>query len=148
LDIATLAALAGNTLVTAAVTDAWEEVRRKVVRIFGRGRADPKTEHRLNDTWRQLDAARSTGELERIQADLAREWTVRLKDLLTDQPEAEAELAALIEETRPGTAVAADHSLVAGRDVNVRADRGGVAGGVIDGGVTLPGPSGPGPVSG
>ena len=150
MDIAALAALAGNTLVAAAVTDAWEDVRHKVARLFGRGQADPKIEHRLSDTRRQLDAARSTDELERVQVDLAREWAVRLKDLMADHPDAEAELAALIEETKPAIAAAADHSVVTGRDVHVKADRGSMAGVVIDinGDVTLPGPSGPGLVSG
>ena len=60
MDVATLAALAGNTLVTAAVTDTWEDVRHKVARLFGRGKSDPKIEQKLNDTWRQIDAARPT----------------------------------------------------------------------------------------
>jgi hypothetical protein len=41
-DIAVLAALAGNAVVTAAVTDAWEDVRLKIASIFGRGRTDPQ----------------------------------------------------------------------------------------------------------
>jgi hypothetical protein len=34
-----------------------------------------------------------------------------------------------------------------GRDVNIRADRGGVAAGVIQGNVALPGPTRPGPAA-
>jgi hypothetical protein len=148
MEVAALAALAGNTLVTAAVTDAWEDVRHKVARLFGRGKSDPKIEQKLDDTRRQLDAARPTGELERVQADLARDWAVRLKDLLADYPDAETELAALVEEIKPAIAAAADHSVAAGRDVNVSADHGSVAGGVIDGDVTMQGPSSPGPAGG
>jgi len=37
MDVAALAALAGSTLVSAAVAYAWEEARRKVARLFGRG---------------------------------------------------------------------------------------------------------------
>ena len=148
MDVATLAALAGSTLVTAAVTDTWEDVRYKVARPFGRGKADPKIEQKLNDTWRQLDAARPMGELEQVQADLARDWTVRLKDLLADYPDAEAELTALVEEIKPAIGAAADHSVAAARDVNVSADHGGVAGGVIDGDVTITDPIGRGSVSG
>ena len=36
-----LAALAGNTVVTAAVTDAWESTRKGFARLLGRG--DPVT---------------------------------------------------------------------------------------------------------
>jgi hypothetical protein len=148
MDVATLAALAGNTLVTAAVTDAWEDVRHKVARLFGRGKADPKIERKLDDTWRQLDAAQPTGELEQVQADLARDWTVRLKDLLADYPDAEAELTALVEEIKPAIGAAADHSVAAGRDLNVSADHGSVAGGVIEGNVTITDPIGTGSASG
>lgn len=148
MDVSTLTALAGNTLVTAAVTDAWEDVRHKVARLFGRGEADPKIEQKLNDTWRQLDAAKPTGELERVQADLARDWTVRLKDLLADYPDAEAELNALVEDIRPTIGAATDHSLTAGRDMKISADRGSVAGGVIDGDVTVTDPTGRGSANG
>jgi len=148
MDIAALMALASNTLVAAAVTDAWEDVRHKFARLFGRGEADPKIEQKLSETWRQLYAARPTGELERVQADLARDWVVRLKDLLADHPDAEAELAALVGEIKPAVAAAADHSVTAGRDLKVKADRGSVAAAVIHGDVTMPDPSAPGPESG
>jgi hypothetical protein len=42
---------------------------------------------------------------------------------------------------------AADHSVAAGRDVKIAADRGGTAAGVIRGNVTPPNPPPPGPVS-
>ena len=115
LDIATLVAQAGNALVTAAVTDAWEGVRHKIACLFGHGEADPTMERRLDDSWRQLSAARSTGELGQVQEDLARDWSVRLKDLLADCPDAEAELVALVEDIRPAVAAATDHSVASAR---------------------------------
>ena len=61
---------------------------------------------------------------------MAAQWATRLVDLLEDDPHVEAELQALVEEVRallPVDAVSAeDHSVAAGRDVNVKADRGGV----------------------
>jgi hypothetical protein len=51
-----LAALAGNTLVAAAVTDAWESARHKTARLFGRGQQDPATERRFNATRERLTA--------------------------------------------------------------------------------------------
>jgi hypothetical protein len=82
-----------------------------------------------------------------VQADLARDWAVRLKDLLADYPDAEAELAALVEDIKPAIGAAGDHSVAAARDVNVSADRGSVAGGVIAGDVRMPDPFGPDPAS-
>jgi len=145
-----LAALAGNTVVAAATTDAWEAVRQKFARLLGRG--DEKKEQladtRLAETRQQLAGA-SGQELERALAELGRLWQVRLADLLEEDPGAEADLRALVEEVRAllpaGPVSAADHAVAAGRDVNIRADRGGVAAGVIHGNVAPPGPTRPGP---
>jgi len=150
MDVSSLVALAGNTLVAAAVTDAWETARHRFARLFGRGKPDPATERRLEATRSQLAAA-APAELEQVRADLADQWELRLSDLLGEEPGAEAELQALVEELGAmlpaGAVSAAGHSVAAGRDVKVRADRGSVAAGVIHGDVALPGPMGPGPAS-
>jgi hypothetical protein len=148
MDFATLAAQAGDELITTAVTDGWEDVRLEVARLFGRGEIDRKIEQKLDATRRQLDAARSTGDLERVQADLARDWAVRLKDLLADYPDAEAGLTALVKQIKPTIGAAADHSVSGGRDVKISADRGSVSGGVIDGDVTITDPFGRGSANG
>jgi len=44
MDIDALAALAANTIVATAVTDAFEGLRAKVARVFGRDKADPGIE--------------------------------------------------------------------------------------------------------
>ena len=151
MDITSLTALAGNTLVAAAVTDAWETARHRFARLFCRGKPDPATERRLEATRSQLAAA-PPDSLEQVRADLAGRWALRLADLLDDDPGAEVELRELVEEIGallPGGAVSAvGHSVAAGRDVNIRADRGSIATGVIHGNVALPGPTGPGPASG
>jgi hypothetical protein len=150
MDVSSLAALAGNTLVAAAVTDAWETARERFARLFGRGEPDPATERRLEATRSQLAAAPPDG-LEQAQADLARRWALRLADVLEDDPGVEAELRALLDEIGAllpeSTVSAAGHSVAAGRDVSIRADRGSVAAGVIHGNVAPPGPTGPGPGS-
>ena len=88
-----LAALAGNTIVAAATTDAWEAARRKFARLLGRG--DPKkeqqAENRLEETRQQLEGV-SGPELGQAQADLAKVWQVRIADLLEEDPGVEAEL--------------------------------------------------------
>jgi hypothetical protein len=147
-----LAALAGNTVVTAAVTDAWESARKGLARLLGRG--DPgKTrlaEERLAETRDRLTQA--TGEdAEQTRAALEAQWVTRIRDLLEEDPGVEAELSALVQQIRAqlpaGTVSAADHAVAAGRDVNIRADRGGIAAGVIHGNVAPPGPTHPGPAT-
>jgi hypothetical protein len=150
MDVASLVALAGNTLVGAVITDGWETTRHKIARLFGRGQPDPATERRLDATRSQLIAA-SSADLEQARADLAAQWAVRLRDLLDDYPDAEADLRAVVAEIQallPSRSVSSsDHSVAAGRDVNLRADRGSVAAGVIQGIVAPPGPIRPGPAT-
>jgi len=144
MDIAALAALAGNALVAAAVTDAWEDVRHTVARIFGRGIRDRRIEEKLDATRAALMAGQGdTGPGGR--ADLAASWASRIAVLLEDVPEAAAEVEALVRALGGGVALASDHSVAAGRDVAVTASSGGVAAGVILGDVSA-GPTRPGPV--
>jgi hypothetical protein len=145
-----LIALAGNTVVAAATTDAWEAARRKFAQLLGRG--DPKKEQlaeaRLAETRQQL-AGISGQELEKARADLEQVWQLRMKDLLEEDPEVEAGLRSLVEEIRAqlpaGTVTAIDHAVAAGRDVNITASGGGIAAGVIHGDVAPPNPPHPGP---
>jgi hypothetical protein len=145
-----LAALAGNTVVVAATTDAWEAARGKFARLLGRGDPDKTkaAERRLEETHNQLTNAASE-DLERVRTALEAQWVTRLTDLLEDDPGVEAELRAMVEEIRDqlpaGTVAAADHAVAAGRDVNISASGGGVAAGVLHGDVALPGPTRPGP---
>jgi hypothetical protein len=105
MDIDALAALAANTVVAAAVTDAFEGLRAKVARVFGRDKPDPGIQRRLDATRRQLtDATRE--DVKSSQAAQARQWETRFADLLADHPEAAGELQVLLDEfraARPGT---------------------------------------------
>ena len=147
-----LAQIAGLTVVAAAVTDAWQTARRGTARLLGRG--DPTkeqlAEQRLEETREQLTGLEGA-ELEQVRAALAGQWATRLADLLEEDPGVEDELRALVEELQaelPSEAVSAtDHSVAAGRDVNVSADHGSVSAAVLQGNVTPPGPTGPGPVN-
>jgi GrpB-like predicted nucleotidyltransferase (UPF0157 family) len=148
-----LAALAGNTVVTAAVTDAWESARKGFARLLGRG--DPaKTklaEERLAETQDQLTQA-TGADMESARAALEAQWVTRMRDLLEENPGVEADLRTLVEEIQarlPDELVAAaDHSVAAGRDVNITASGGGTAAGVIHGNVVPPNPPSPGPAAG
>jgi hypothetical protein len=148
-----LASLAGQTVVTAAVTDAWESARRGFVQLLGRsdpGRAQ-LAESRLAETHDQLAGA-DGADLKQAQAALAERWAGRLADLLEEDPGVEADLRALVQEIQaalpPGMVSAADHAVAAGRDLKISATSGGIAAGVIHGSVAPPGPPPPGPVGG
>src|SRR5262249_53552837 len=145
-----LASLAGNTVVAAATTDAWEAARHKFARLLGRG--DPRLEglgeQRLDETRAQL--ARAEGaDRERACAVQAERWARRLADLLEEDPGVEAELRALVEQVRaelPAGVVSTEgYSVAAGRDVTVTASGGGIAAGVIHGNVGPPNPPRPSP---
>ena len=147
--LAALAALAGRTVVAAASTDAWAACKRGFGRLLGRG--DPKeeqlAEQRLEETRQQLAGVDS----EQARAALAERWTGRLEDLLEANPDAEAELRALVQEIQAqlpaGVVSAADHAVAAGRDVNISASGGGVAAGVIHGNVAPSNPPRLGPAN-
>ena len=106
MDIDSLAALAGNTVVAAAVTDAFEALRAKVARLFGRGAADPAIQRRMDETRERL-AVVAPEELERARTAQARQWETRFADLLADHREAAGELQALLTEIRAGLPSAA-----------------------------------------
>jgi hypothetical protein len=148
-----LAGFAGRTVAAAAVTDVWEAARRKVARLLGRGdaRKTEVAERWLDETHQQLTAAQGE-DLEPARAAAARRWEDRFADLLDEDPGVEADLRAVMEEIAAqlpaGVVSAADHSVAAGRDVNITASGGGVAAGVIHGNVAPPGPTPPGPANG
>jgi hypothetical protein len=145
-----LAQFAGQTMAAAAVTDVWEAVRGRFARLLGRGdaRRTQVAEQWLAQTHQQLAAAPGSG-LERVREDAAERWAARFADLLDEDPGVEAELRALVEEVAAqlpvGAVSTADHSVAAGRDVNITASGGGTAAGVIHGNVAPPDPTGPGP---
>lgn len=148
-----LATLAGNTVVTAAVTDAWEAARKGFARLLGRGDPDRRkaAERRLEETYEQLTEA-TGADLERTRMALQAQWVTRLADLLEDHPGVEADLRTLVQEIQAqlptGTVSAADHAVAAGRDVNITASGGGVAAGTIHGDVSAANPTQPGPAGG
>jgi hypothetical protein len=148
-----LATLAGNTVVTAAVTDAWEAARKGFARLLGHGDPDraKAAERRLEETREQLTGA-TGADLERIRVALEAQWVTRLADLLEDDPGVEADLRRLVQEIQAqlpaGVVSAADHAAAAGRDVNITASGGGVAAGTIHGDVSAANPTQPGPAGG
>jgi hypothetical protein len=148
-----LATLAGQTVVTAAVTDAWGTAKRGFARLLGRG--DPAqtdlAERRLEQAHVRL-AGVPTAELKQVQAEVQATWRTRLLDLLEEHPELVADLRELVKQVQAqlpaGAVSAADHGVAAGRDVNITASGGGVAAGTIQGNVMPGNPTSPGPANG
>jgi hypothetical protein len=102
MDTSDLSALAGNTLVAAAVNDAndaWATARAGFAAVFGRGQPDPDTLRRLDATHSALHTARAA-DLKQVQAAEADHWATRTADLLEDHPPAEAYLYPLMAEIR------------------------------------------------
>ena len=136
-----LAQFAGQTVAGAAITDVWEAVRGRFARLVGRGdaRKTEVAEQWLVRTRDQLTTAAAGAEMKRAREAQEERWAGRFADLLDEYPGVEAELRALVEEVAarlPAMAVsAADHSVAAGRDVDITASGGGIAAGVIHGNV-------------
>jgi hypothetical protein len=98
-ELAGLASAGGTALVTAMVTDGWENARARFARLLGRGKASEtqKAAARLDQSKAALAATPGT-DLDRVRADQVTAWRTRLEDLLEDDPDAKAELQALVTE--------------------------------------------------
>ncbi|MGY0233893.1 hypothetical protein [Longispora urticae] len=149
-----LAAAGGTALAEAVATDVWTVAKAGFGKAFGRGGPGEaeRAERRLAATDAEL-VPLDGPELEQARRAAAQTWTTRLRDLLEENPEAAEDLRAVIKElaeARPGTAgvTAGDHGLAAGGNVSVSASNGGVAAGVIHGGVTIGNPPSPGAAQG
>jgi hypothetical protein len=94
-----LVELAGRMVVDAAATEEWETAERGCAQLLGRGDAK---QTRLAEQWLEETREQLTGrdrtDMELIRNALAMRWAVRLTDLLEENPGAEAELRALVQE--------------------------------------------------
>jgi hypothetical protein len=143
-----LAATAGQELIKVMVTDGWASIRDRAALWFGRGDAQ-----RAKQQAQQLDETRvavQSGQLKQEAA--ASRWQGRLEALLDEHPELADDLHALVDDLRAVTATASvssgDHGLAAGGNIDIRADAGSIAGGVIHGGASIGTPIQPDPSQG
>ena len=115
----TLAALAGQMVVDAAATDAWETAEHRYAKLLGRGdaRQTQLAEQWLEETRAQL--AGGTG-VDMIRTALAGRWAGRWADLLEEDPDAEAELRGFVQEIQTAPPAerlsASDHAVSANGD--------------------------------
>ncbi|MFC5220460.1 hypothetical protein [Streptomyces coerulescens] len=135
-------------VVQAAGTDAWQSVRQAVARLLGRNSADQEAAERTRLDQMQAALAADeevVGHRERWEAI----WQTRLEmslEALDVQARAVAaaqlaELVALVQSAR-GKTQALPGGVAAGRDLQISAQGGSVAGAVVrvEGGVNLAGP--------
>ncbi|WP_328771812.1 hypothetical protein [Streptomyces sp. NBC_00286] len=147
-----LASAAGGAVASAAGTDAWQGLRQRVARIFGRGDGAERRVllERLDGSVVELERA-GPEEREQARVRVVAAWQTRFLDLLEDaDDEDRAELVRHLNELvgygqRPfGGASASDGGLAVEGTVDIRADRGSAAAGVM-GDVTIGNPQRPGP---
>ncbi|MET9773186.1 hypothetical protein ABZ023_02835 [Streptomyces sp. NPDC006367] len=115
-ELAALAATGASTVVGLMVSDAWDQVRTRVVRLFARGGDEADTERELTAARSELLAVREAGD-EDAASDVEEEWRLRLRRVLRADPEAARELRRLLDEIdpqhadRPGVSV---HNSISG----------------------------------
>ncbi|MEU5710004.1 MULTISPECIES: hypothetical protein [Streptomyces] len=150
-----LAAAGGAAVVQSAGTDAWTGLRQAVARWFGRGdRQRERVElERLDRTAGELETA-DAGVIERERIRQEAAWQARIEALLesledTERAQAVEELRALLaHHTRQLGASAGEGGLAVGGNVDIRAEKGSIAAGVIHGGAHIGRPSQPDPTQG
>ncbi|WP_331725080.1 hypothetical protein OG783_33760 (plasmid) [Streptomyces jietaisiensis] len=118
-----LAAAGGSAVVQAAGTDAWEGLRSRLARWFGRGDAARQRGEleRLERSAAELEAA-DPGAADRVRTRQEAVWTTRIESLLEDlgddeqRVQAADQLRHLLEEAAP--APAGEAGLVSGNTFN------------------------------
>nr|WP_229359968.1 hypothetical protein [Streptomyces albidoflavus] len=99
-ELAALAASGASSLVGLMVSDAWSAARDRVARLFARGGDEDQVAGELTAARAELAEADRNGD-EEHRADIQEEWQLRLRRLLRSDPDAAAELRALLDEIAP-----------------------------------------------
>jgi hypothetical protein len=154
--LAALAAAGGSAVVQAAGTDAWSGFRQRTARLLSRG--DDQGEHaeleRLDQTAVALEAANSD-EAEGVRIRQTDFWQGRFRALLEtldvqERDQVAAQMWALLEQlsSTSGQVSAGPEGMAVGGSVDIRAEGGSIAAGVIQGGAHIGPPSSPAPDQG
>ncbi|WP_031080733.1 hypothetical protein [Streptomyces sp. NRRL S-118] len=149
-----VAASGGTALVQAAGTDAWTGLRQAVAGWFGRGDAQRERAEleRLDQTADSVQAA-DAGEVKRVRDRQEVVWQTRIETVLENldtaqREQAAEELRSLLAQHAPQAGVSAGQGGLAANTVDIRADRGSIARGVINGGAQIGHPPLPDPPQG
>ncbi|MCX4673575.1 hypothetical protein OG453_44270 [Streptomyces sp. NBC_01381] len=148
-----VASAAGTAVVQAAGTDAWVGLRARVSRVFSRGDAAAALVvlERLDRTAAALDAG-GLEEITQVRSRLEASWQARFEDLLETLDETDRLVVAeqlrelvVLPPEGAGGAWAGDAGLAISGNVEIRAEGGSVASGVVHGDISMGDPSQPGP---
>jgi hypothetical protein len=97
--VTALAMTGATTLVAAMATSAWESARSRAVALFGRrGDSERDTRARLDRSAARVRAAEPDDSADAVRTNQIARWQDDLFDLLSDRPETEGELRALIDD--------------------------------------------------
>lgn len=149
------AAAGGIAVVEAAGTEAWTGLRQAIARWFGRG-AEQREQaelERLDQTASALEAS-DAGTVDRVRIRQEAAWQARIEATLesldaTERDQAADELRALLAQHTPHGGVSAGQGgLAVGGNVDIRAEGGSIAAGVIHGGAQIGRPPAPDPSQG
>ncbi|WP_086786092.1 hypothetical protein [Streptomyces caniscabiei] len=153
--MAAAAAAGGIAVVQAAGTEAWTGLRKAIARWFGRG--DEQREQaeleRLDQTASAIEAS-DADTVDRVRIRQEAAWQTRIEATLESLGEAERDQAAdelralLAQHTPHGGVSAGQGGLAVGGDVDIRAEGGSIAAGIINGGVQIGRPLAPDPSQG
>ncbi|WP_405989055.1 hypothetical protein [Streptomyces sp. NBC_00986] len=97
-ELVTLVGTGTTTLVGLMVTDAWEQTKQRVVRIFSRDNEPSAVARELEETRAALIAAAGGPGQEDLTSDLTALVRLRLRSLLEQNPDAAAELRRLVDQ--------------------------------------------------
>ncbi|MDX3587280.1 hypothetical protein [Streptomyces europaeiscabiei] len=149
------AAAGGIAVVQAAGTEAWTGLRQAIARWFGRG--DEQREQaeleRLDQTASAIEAS-DADTVDRVRIRQEAAWQARIEATLESLGEAERDQAAdelralLAQHTPHGGVSAGQGGLAVGGNVDIRAEGGSIAAGVIHGGAQIGRPLAPDPSQG
>ncbi|WP_405533280.1 hypothetical protein OG592_39355 [Streptomyces avidinii] len=142
--LAALATAGGSAVVQAAGTDAWAGFRQAVARWFGRGDAEQERAE-LERLDRTVTALRTADPAQAERARISQEayWQARMEAVLENLDEGERggaadQLRALLAQHVPEVRVTAGPGGVAtGGGMDIRAEEGSIAAGVIHGGASI-----------
>jgi hypothetical protein len=149
------AAAGGIAVVQAAGTEAWTGLQQAIARWFGRG--DEQREQaeleRLDQTASAIEAS-DADTVDRVRIRQEAAWQARIEATLESLGEAERDQAAdelgalLAQHTPHGGVSAGQGGLAVGGNVDIRAEAGSIAAGVIHGGAQIGRPLAPNPSQG
>ncbi|MFH8341414.1 hypothetical protein [Streptomyces sp. AM6-12] len=100
-ELVTLVGTGATTVVGLMATEAWEQAKRRLVRIFARGGEAGAVAGELEESRTALATAAGTADEQDLTSDLTASVRLRLRRLLEQNPDAAAELRLLVEEFAP-----------------------------------------------